>query len=275
VKKTRRKIRALLSKLLQAIYWRRKHRSIYKTFQEKFDKKEFSKDHLIIFNKYGGYCIPVEAAHRPAVSAVAMGGVHEKDTINFIFNNINDGDIIHAGAFFGDFLPALSQACGTTGEVWAFEPNKSNHQCAACTMEINKLGNVHLFNAGVSSIHQTKLMRTSDSNGITLGGGSYLIGEASQHNASEIEEVDLVTIDGTVQSGRRISIIQLDVEGHEIDALKGAMNIIRQWKPVLILETRTEYSLMDDEWFINNILGMNYKLKTYVHRNAVFTTTAP
>ena len=37
---------------------------------------------------------------------------------------------------------------------------------------------------------------------------------------------------------RRVSMILLDVEGHELSALEGAAAIIRRWRPVLALERK-------------------------------------
>ncbi len=100
-------------------------------------------------NKHGDYCIPAEAAHRPAAQCVLNGAVWESDTIEFILTHCGEGDILHAGAFFGDALPALSKA--TRGTVWAFEPNPQSFRAAQITALMNDLKNVKLMNCALGA----------------------------------------------------------------------------------------------------------------------------
>ena len=78
---------------------------------------------MVAYNKYGGYFTPLSSRRRPAVQSILMGKIHEPDTISFMRNSCNSGDIIHAGTFFGDFLPGLSSALSDNAKIWAFEPN--------------------------------------------------------------------------------------------------------------------------------------------------------
>src|SRR5882672_2138462 len=96
----------------------------------------------VSYNKYGGYCVPSSSVHRPAAQKILSGDVWEPDTIEFMVNHVGDGDIVHAGAYFGDFIPALSQACKPSAKLWTFEPNPENYRCALITIEINGLRNV-------------------------------------------------------------------------------------------------------------------------------------
>ena len=61
-------------------------------------------------NEFGIFCIPASSAHRPASRAVINHNVWEPDTIKCISRGAGDGDVVHAGSYFGDFLPALSKA---------------------------------------------------------------------------------------------------------------------------------------------------------------------
>ena len=88
----------------------------------------------IAYNMLGGYCVPLSSRHRYAAQVVLRGNVYEPDTIHFIVQNAKDGDVIHAGAFFGDFLPALSRGCARSCKVWAFEPDPENYRCALATI---------------------------------------------------------------------------------------------------------------------------------------------
>lgn len=104
---------------------------------------------IIAKNKYGKYCVP-NIRGRNAVDTIRQGYVYEEGTINLIINNCFDGDVIHAGTFFGDFLPAISKNLNKDNKIWAFEPNYNNYLCAKETCVINNLTNINLYNYGLS-----------------------------------------------------------------------------------------------------------------------------
>src|SRR5438477_11756587 len=82
----------------------------------------------IAYNEFGGFCVPTSSLHRPAARKILAGQVHEPQTIAFVAAHGEHGDIVHAGAYFGDFLPGLSRACAPAYRIWAFEPNHANYR---------------------------------------------------------------------------------------------------------------------------------------------------
>ena len=48
-----------------------------------------------------------------------------------------------------------------------------------------------------------------------------------------------MTLDSILTTDQPISVLHLDVEGMEDDALRGASRIIAQWKPLVVVETKT------------------------------------
>lgn len=190
--------------------------------------------YLLAENKYGRYCVPKNSKHRLAPKAVLKGEVWEQETIDFILSHC-DQDLIHAGAYFGDMLPAFS----TLQKVWAFEPCKENYDCAIETIKLNHISNVHLVNAAVSNSTGTSVLMTRKPNQKKdLGGASRIVKNTTA--VGRTESIKTVTIDKTIPDDRVISIIHLDVEGHELFALKGAKNTIERCSPILILETKSD-----------------------------------
>ena len=218
----------------------------------------------IAYNKFGGYCIPLSSHYRPAAQKILSGNVNEEETIEYIVNNCSEGDIIHAGTYFGDFLPALSAACADSSRVWAFEPNPENYRCALITQQINEINNVELANMGLGSNEGLLPMMVSDENGRALGGASRFIETAHNTNVQQLTQVKIVRIDDIVPSDRRVTIIQLDVERFEQPALAGAMSTIKRNRPILILE-----HLPDRVWLAENILELGYIVVGKVCRNTI------
>jgi len=214
-------------------------------------------------NKYGRYHVPDGVRRRPAVRAILSGQVYEPDTIDFMCRHAGKGDIIHAGAFFGDFLPALSQSVAPGAKVWAFEPNPANFDAAQKTVALNTLKNVELANAALSNRRQNLLMQTHKPDGLPLGGASRIV----SGEGKGVTPVQSVMLDYTVPLDREISILQLDVEGHEKAALRGAYHIIQTWRPILILEFFPKLL-----WINRMFRGTGYKQIGKLHGNFVYAT---
>lgn len=194
------------------------------------------------------------------------GGIWEPDTIEFMVNHSGNGDIVHAGTYFGDFIPALSRACVNGATLWAFEPNPENYRCARITVEINNLKNVEIKNAGLGAQTGSFFMKAFDESGRALGGGSHLVIEANKNSREKLIEVDIIKLDDVLPSGREVAIIQLDVEGFEQAALIGAMETIKRYKPILILENLPEHG-----WLSENILSRGYQVTGKLHGNTILT----
>ncbi len=226
------------------------------------------------YNRYGGYCVPDSSAHRPAARRILASDVYEPDTIEYLRANCGRGDIVHAGTYFGDFLPALSSAVDEEALVWAFEPNRENYRCARVTLELNGIGNVRLRNAGLGSRSERRPFRVRDEFGRSLGGASRL-SEVEQGREPGTELVELVAIDDVVSEDRHVSLLQLDVEGHEREALIGALGLVERCRPVLVLEDFPGSGLFEGDWFASSILSLGYRRERRLHGNAVFAPETP
>lgn len=192
-------------------------------------------------NKWGRYCIPAASKARASSKKVLSGKVWEPETIDFIRSYCKH-DLIHAGAYFGDMLPAFRNIT----KVWAFEPYRENYKCALETIKMNSLTNVNLMNVALGEESKTvSLMVERD--GKTLGGGSKVVDRSSSKAASQelgrmgkihkTIKVPMVTLDDVIPQDRNISVIHLDVELYELLVLHGGINVIKRCSPYLVLET--------------------------------------
>jgi FkbM family methyltransferase len=191
---------------------------------------------IIAKNRYGSYSIPRDCIDRPAVRKVIDGEVWEPETIDFIVSAVGDGDIVHAGAFFGDMLPALSAAVRNDAIVWAFEPSAASFAHAQKTIELNGLKNVRLAHAALGEKNEQRLLVTSSPDGVVLGGSSHVQRGAADWFGTT-ETIQVVAIDSVIPPQRSVAVIHLDVERYEMEAVTGGMETIRRCRPVLVLET--------------------------------------
>lgn len=201
---------------------------------------------ILCQNKYGTYVVP--ASHkRPVTYELKRGSVYEPFTIEFIQKNFNNQSIVTAGTYIGDFLPAFKDITN----VYAFEPVEENYVYANINKKVNSLNNVILENMCLSNISENKNMVTCI-NGVFCGGGSKIIKNEQKSSNNIIEKVKSVELDEYLDKSIPISIIQLDVEGHESEALEGGMQTIEKYKPIIIVETKPA-KLTEDK-----LLNMGY-----------------
>lgn len=224
----------------------------------------FANGHLVnVCNQYGIYALHSDILHRPAARLVFEGRVYEPATIEFIRHRCGRGDVVHAGTFFGDFLPGIASALAPEALIWAFEPNPANFALAEETVRLNRLETVRLHNAALSDAEGRRLLAARNSAGGSLGGGSHLVdGEATE---DQTEEVLALRIDDVVPADRPVSVLQLDVEGHEVPALRGARGTIERCRPILILERFEDATALEALF-----PGLGYRPVGRLHGNVVY-----
>ena len=159
-------------------------------------------------------------------------GVPEHALINSLKKYLDgSGVLLDCGAHMGVYSILLSDCFE---KVFAFEAQKRTYFQLCGNLFINEITNVTPINAGVTSAGKTHSEKTlyvvSED-----GGGSSFIKPTNQKVLSE-EKVPMTAIDHK-QYGGRVKLIKLDIEGYELDALKGAEMTIREFKPVILFES--------------------------------------
>lgn len=216
-------------------------------------------------NEYGRYAVPRSSAHRTAARMVIAGEVYEPDTIALIRRECGQGDVVHAGTFFGDFLPGLSSGLAPGARVHAFEPNPDSYECARTTLELNQIDNVSLHWLGLGPESGRGDLITINAQGVPRGGASRIVREGETVLGGSVTvEVPIDSIDARVPADRTVSVLQLDVEGHEEAALSGAVHTIERCRPLIILES------VPEEWVAAHLAPLGYRAAERVHHNTVF-----
>ena len=183
--------------------------------------------------------------------------------INFIleqykFQNkvfVAEGDyVIDGGACYGDTALYFADLVQETGKVFSFEFIKSNLEYFHKNMELNpeKQNTVQLIERPLWSNSHTEL------SAVESGSGSHLSMSSSDKNSPLYRTI---SIDDFVAQNEieRIDFIKLDIEGAELDTLKGSVETIRKHKPRLAI---CVYHKNSDFWEIPKFLkelDLNYE----------------
>ena len=139
-----------------------------------------------------------------------------------------DSNCIDVGAHKGEILDIFLQAA-PKGQQYAFEPLPHLYEKL-----IKKYPKVHLFNCALSNETTTSTFQHVVTNPAYSG----IKQRAYEHDHERIDtiEVELKRMDDCVPINMPIDFIKIDVEGAELYALKGAQNILRTHRPMLLFE---------------------------------------
>ena len=187
-------------------------------------------------------------------------GTYEAGTLDFIKNNLKRGDrFVDVGANIGLMSIVASSAVGNEGKIFSFEPHPETAKILRFNIDLNAIKNIEIIQKGVgSSTGQAKIYDRWDVN----RGGASLISSNSEQESFDIE---IVKLDDVLQSSS-VDMIKIDIEGYELEALKGAKNIIGSEKPpILIVECtqETEHQEYSREELYFWLKNTNSKYKFY------------
>ncbi|KIC50354.1 FkbM family methyltransferase [Tateyamaria sp. ANG-S1] len=230
-------------------------------------------DHQIVANEYGFYCLPETYMPREVPRTLAQGSVYEPDTLKFMGRLLRGGgDVITGGAFVGDFLPALSQSLAPRARAYSFEPNPISCDAALHTLFLNRIETVSLFPCAIGDDAGTVHLQVSKADGRAMAGRSRIVADSAE---GKTIEAPVRTIDALVDSARPVTLIQLDLEGHEAKALTGAANVIRASKPYVIVEAdRPAKRRRIGALLAEMCPDADYVIAGMIERNAIFLPRA-
>jgi FkbM family methyltransferase len=131
------------------------------------------------------------------------------------------------GANVGFFTLIAARLVGPGGWVRSFEPHPETAEVLQHNLTVNNFENVEIVRAAVGAEPGTG----------KIAGNMPL----TFHLADEGVEVPVVTLDEVVASYPP-TLIKIDVEGAEIDVLKGAEQTLLEYRPVIVCEVHATAS---------------------------------
>lgn len=176
------------------------------------------RESVVCRNSAGLFLIP--ESDIDAIAYYSDGTLPEPGTLS-VLNKllIPGGRFVDVGANLGLFSVVASRRVGTAGRVWAIEPTPSTIAALKVTLQLN----------GVDKI--VTLLECAA--GAEKGEAKLHIGRTCGHNsilplddAKDMVDVPVVALD-TLLSGERVDVIKIDVEGWEMNVLKGLENTLR------------------------------------------------
>lgn len=225
-------------------------------------------DHAIAVNEYGFYCVPDLYKAREVPNVLFQGAVYEPDTIRLMRRLCGSGDVIAGGAFIGDFLPALEDGLSTKAYVHTFEPNPISRAATEMTIALNGLKRIKLHPCAVGAEDAVLHLQVAKPGGEAMGARAKITDTPVE---GATIDVPVRTLDDLVGLTRKVSLVQLDIEGHEYPALQGAQKLIARHAPTIILEAPKAWQQRDYEAKLTELFpDLAYRFCGALERNAVY-----
>lgn len=148
----------------------------------------------------------------------------------------NAKNVIIAGAYFGDQAIPVANNIKDTGVCHTFEPNKNNSDLIIENAKLNGLNNIIINNLALWNKSKEQLVFE----------GEDALASTVEANEKAANVLHTITIDDYVAQNKpgKIDLLMIDVEGSEIKVLQGAVEMLKQNKPVVVFETHSLY----DDW---------------------------
>ena len=188
----------------------------------KFKKK-------LIINDFGNYKLILDLREYTAWSYYFKD--YEKPVKKFVKKKLKkNSNAIDIGANLGYFSILFSSII-KQGKVYSFEPEKKNFKKLIDNIKLNNCKNILPYNIGLgNSKSQQKLYLTNEIN----EGGHHILNSNSSNR--QYQTINTEKLDNIIKDKKKFEIVKIDVEGYELEVLKGMTNVLKKTHFVIIEE---------------------------------------
>ena len=146
------------------------------------------------------------------------------------------GDVaVDAGANIGIYSQFLARCVGPAGAVYSFEPAPENFERLRAAAR--GFSNMHILQAAVGERSRKAELYVSDS--LNVDHRTYLTPNSTRRSV----QIEMVALDDYFNPGQRANLIKMDVQGYELQALRGAERVLADNPGVKLLLELWPYGL--------------------------------
>tara|TARA_B100001750_G_C15496852_1_gene594756 strand:- start:1169 stop:1921 length:753 start_codon:yes stop_codon:yes gene_type:complete len=204
---------------------------------------------LTLKEKLKKYIVPPKIYIKALVKMHLRKGEDELHLLPFLTNKHKDS--IDIGANKGVFSYLLSKL---SSRVHAFEPNPKMYDI------LKRMGRNNILTYRVALSSKTgfaSLLVPMDEKTKTFSNEGATLSKVNVSGANKSVDVEIKTLDS--YSFDNIGFIKIDVEGYEMEVLKGAVETLKKNKPILLVELEESHTKRPIMNLIKEIEGYGYR----------------
>lgn len=192
---------------------------------------------------------------------LAVYKTHEPITTKLLQQEIKPGmHVIDIGANIGYYALLEAKLVGEGGEVIAIEPAADNMALLKRNIDANGYHNIRVHDVAIGPENGTANMYLSGKSNLCSmmphidSNGTYVT-------------VKVMTLDSLLENEKRIDYIQMDMEGYEVEAIKGMQEILKHHHPGIFLELHTHSTGSENAAnLLRQLAALGYKTKYVVDK---------
>lgn len=168
-------------------------------------------------------------------------GTYEMELQQAVADWVRPGMIAYdLGANIGYISLLLARAVGPTGKVFAFEALPANQERLTSNLKLNSNENIKLVSSAVAEKSGETTFFVHSSGGMGKLSGS----SGSDYNHPNSINVEAISIDEFIfkDNNSQPQLIKMDIEGGEVLALRGMSRLLKETRPVLLIELHSKHA---------------------------------
>ena len=207
----------------------------------------------------------------PIDRKIILDNKYEDDSVSFLenlFENYSISTFLDIGANAGYYSFNFADKFKSL-KVKAYEPNLDAFHKFNKTLAKNSFKNIEAFNYGLSDTEKKVKMITWYKHGHAKT-NSIILKDNDDLKNSKIFETNLKVGDDLLNFKNEILCIKIDVEGHELNVLKGLNKNLNQNKCIILVESGDDKFYEVNSFLIKNNFKKIFKSKfrlDYVYSN--------
>ncbi len=170
---------------------------------------------------------------RPSISPRMFAGIDEKKLMQVVSSILREGDTVYdIGAHIGYLAVLFARLTGSTGTIHCFELMPETAEILKKSIELNKFTNcrIHTVGLGNSSTQIDVPMGDTFMGALDRG---FISGAGNKVESCRVVRLDDYREENAIDLP---ALIKIDIEGGEVEALKGAAQTIQKSSPLIIVE---------------------------------------
>ena len=171
--------------------------------------------------------------------AIFLGNIYERQTRAALRKLVSPGSLVlDIGANIGAHTLSLARLVGPNGRVMAFEPTDFAFRKLSRNLELNpslaaRVEACHCFLTANDGASVPEAIYSSWPLAVEAGLHAKHLGREMQTEQAQARSLDSILSE---RADRKVQLVKLDVDGFECDVLRGATAMLREVRPIFVME---------------------------------------